>query len=218
MRRRLGGLLALLAAIACACSSPSAPHRQGSAVAGGTPPATHLVTVRPVDATGRPAPGWSVADDSMQVQCGEPSPVTVDPGVVSCFPTVAYALACWHAQDGGHVLCLRDPRVRTLVRLPLTGRFSITGTQPRAAVPFALDLADGTRCAARDGGTSSDLGGHPGWVATYFCGTWAVWAPSTSNGIDEANAGWSVQLAAVTGQGPLRTVAVDTAYLVGTAS
>jgi len=87
---------------------------------------------------------------------------------------------------------------------------------PVVARPLGLLLSDGDHCLIRNGGVWKDLVGHPGWFGTYSCAEGgAVWA-ERGDGIDRSSPGWTVNVAPISGAGPLGTRAVVEAYFVGT--
>jgi hypothetical protein len=179
-----------------------------------------------VTSTGQPAAGYTLNSEGQStVDCAgaEPSSVAVSPNIDWCSPSAAYAVACWKAADGVAALCLRDPSVRQLVRLPLSGSFAVTGLPAvRDTAPQLLVLSDGDRCMIRDGGAWSELPGHPSWAGTYACvRDGAVWAPpgATHNGVNESSPAWTVLTAPMSGQDARLTQhTVATAYFVGTAA
>ena len=217
MRSRLLLPLGLLLVLFTGCASPSSPASTSSA------PSTESVVMRPVTESGLPAAGFTITDDTtVTLDCGSttfdprPSAVAVDDNILACSPSSAFAVACWQDPVPGFVACYRDPWNTEVVRLPSSG--SVTGTTaPDQAQPLGLLLSDGDRCLVRSGGVWNDLADHPGWYGTYSCAEGgAVWAEST-DGIDRSAPRWTVQVAPVSGEDPLRTRDVVTAYFVGTA-
>ncbi|TFC83651.1 hypothetical protein E3T24_11675 [Cryobacterium sp. TmT2-59] len=208
---------ALVLVTGCTAQS-SAPSTTGS----GSAP-TDQVVVRPVSQAGLPAAGFTVTDDSaVTVDCGttptnaRPSLVAVDDNILSCSPSSVYAVACWKDASPGSVLCFRDPWKVDLARMTSKGDLP-TVPAPPAAQPLGLLLADGERCLMRSGGVWNNLAQYPGWYGTYSCtGGDAVWAGS-ADGIDRSSPRWSVQVAPLSGTGPLHTRDVVKAYVVGTA-
>lgn len=210
----LGTALAVLSGCASQAST--------SAPSAGPNAATETVVIRPVTQSGVPAPGYSVTfDDAATVDCGttsantRPSPVAVDGNILSCSPSSAYAVACWQDPAPSTVICYRDPWKKEVVRMPNAGGFPEVAA-PSQAQPLGLLLSDGDRCRIRTGGVWSDLADHPGWYGTYACsGNGAVWADS-ADGIDRSSPRWTVQVAPISGDGPLTTRGVTRAYLIGT--
>lgn len=198
----------------CASLSTSAPSAENAA--------TESVVVRPVTESGLPATGFTVTDDdTMTVDCGStsantrPSPVAVDDKILSCSPSSAYAVACWQDPSPSTVICYRDPWKTDVVRMANAGGFPEVAA-PSEAQPLGLLLSDGDRCLLRTGGVWNDLADHPGWYGTYACsGNGAVWAES-GDGIDRSSPRWTVQVAPISGEGPLTTRSVTTAYFTGT--
>ena len=217
MRSRLLIPLALLIALLTGCSPPSSPPSSSSE------PATESVVMRPVTGSGLPAAGFTVTDETtLTLDCGStsfdarPSAVAVDDNILACSPSSAFAVACWQDPVPGFVACYRDPWKTEVVRLPSTTSMP-AATAPDQAQPLGLLLSDGDRCLIRSGGVWNDLAEHPGWYGTYSCtDDGAVWAES-ADGIDRSAPRWTVQVAPISGEDPLRTREVVTAYFVGTA-
>ena len=184
--------------------------------------ATERVVIRPVTAAGLPAPGFSVTEDtSVTVDCGatslapRPSPVAVDDDILACLPSSAYAVACWPDPSPSSVVCYGDPWEKSLVRMPTVGSVPAVSAPPQAQA-LGLLLSDGDRCRIRSGGVWNDLVQHTGWYGTYSCeGGEAIWAES-ADGVDRSSPRWTVEVAPISGAGPLRTRGVATAYFVGT--
>lgn len=210
----LGIALAFLAGCASQTST-SAPSEAPNT-------ATESVVIRPVTQSGLPAAGYTVTDDNaVTVDCGgtsanaRPSPVAVDDNILSCSPSSAYAVACWQDPAPSVVICYRDPWKTDVVRMPNAGGFPEVAA-PSEGHPLGLLLSDGDRCLVRAGGVWNDLADHPGWYGTYACsGNGAVWANS-ADGIDRSSPLWTVQVAPISGVGPLDTRGVVKAYFVGT--
>ncbi|TFC91952.1 hypothetical protein [Cryobacterium sp. TMT3-29-2] len=216
MRSRFLLPLSLLIVPLAGCSSPS-PSSSPAA------PATESVVMRPVTERGLPAAGFTVTDEAhVTLDCGgtsfdaRPSAVAVDDDILACAPSSAFAVACWQDPDPGFVACYRDPWTTVIVRLPSGGSLP-TATAPEQAQPLGLALSDGDRCLIRSGGVWNDLAEHPDWYGTYSCSDdGAVWAES-ADGIDRSDPRWTVQVAPISGEDPLSTREVVTAYYVGTA-
>lgn len=183
---------------------------------------TERVVIRPVTQSGLPAAGYTVTDDkALTVDCGttssdtRPSPVAVDDNILSCSPSSAYAVACWKDPAPSTVLCYHDPWNKNLVRIPNGGSFPAVAA-PSQAQPLGLLLSDGDHCLIRYGGVWNDLAQHPAWYGAYSCaGDGAVWADS-ADGIDRSSPRWIVDVAPISGVGPLDTRGVVKAYFIGT--
>jgi hypothetical protein len=210
--------LVVLAAVATA----------GTAVAAALPasanqvPPTRVITVRPVNASGHAAPGYTITSNhDFQVDCRlrEPSPGAVSPNIEWCSPTVAYPVACWNAAAPHRVLCLQDARRSNLMRYARTGRFAPTSlAAPDKRAPLWIRLADGDFCSFRAGGAWPQLPGHPRLFGTYSCQhDGAVWATLSAAhyGVEESRASWTV-LTAQFGHHHLVTRHVARAFFVGT--
>ena len=108
----------------------------------------------PVDPDLQPMAGYTVTDDGGEVNCDPPSrsDVAVSDNVYYCSPNAASANVCWGRPGSTDLLCGWDPRSKELhlnhAALPLGPLPARTAP----AIPWALDLADGTQCIVRNGG------------------------------------------------------------------
>lgn len=215
--RRLLALIAIAAstiglAVALAPSGAGAAHRF---------PPTAKSVIRPVNAAGFARAGYTVtAEPTGSVDCSfaNPSPGAVSPNIEECSPSVEYAVACWKAAAAHKVLCMRNPRVRKLVRIPRVGAFAPTPLAAEAdRAPLGMVLGNGTYCSLRDGGAVPPRAGHPHWIATYFCEDGKIiWQRPGAHhlGVNEQLATWYVIEAGVTG--PITARRVLRAWFVGT--
>ena len=218
MRSRLLLTLGLLIVLLTGCAPSSSPSTTSE-----TAPATERVVVRPVTSSGLPASGFTVTDETtLTLDCGStsfdarPSAVAVDDDILACSPSSAFAVACWQDPVPGFVACYRDPWKTEVIRVASTGTLPKT-TAPDQAQPLGLLLNDGDRCLIRSGGVWNDLAEQPGWYGTYSCTEdGAVWAEST-DGVDRSAPRWTVHVAPISGESPVSTREVVTAYFVGTA-
>jgi hypothetical protein len=178
---------------------------------------THQVVVRPVDAGGKPATGWTVSRERhSSVSCDGAAPAAVDDGILECFPTAEYLPACWKSHHHT-ALCLRDARTKALVRVHYTGRFG-TATAPRRPSPQDLDLVNGQKCGIRVGGAWSQLPTHPNWVGFDSCSKGSVYGSPAGDGVNRSNPVWTVHVWKSGTKHHVTRRGVDTAYFVGTAS
>lgn len=216
--------LSLIAVLAALAALVGLPGTGSTASADGPPPGdgaptavTHFVYVRPVTAAGRPVRGWTVEREPGRVDCSGPSPSAVNPDIVSCYPTVMSLRACWKSADHT-VLCVRDAREHTLVRVHYTGRFPSVDA-PAEPAPMNLALTHADRCLIRNGGAWGAPPEHPRWIGFYSCeGDGSVYAPPRSrDGIDRSEALWSVRLWRSRRDDIVRRD-VRTVYYVGTAA
>jgi hypothetical protein len=193
----------------------------GAGAATATTPATVRIVVRPVTVAGYPVAGYTVAQEPTgQVDCSYPdaSPGAVNANILECSPSAEYAIACWKSATPARVLCLRNARAHTLVKIPDTGRFARVSA-PRSTSPLSLVLSDGDTCSIRDGGAWGWLHLHPSWVGEYSCvHDGIVWGPPTAphGGVIETTSAWTVLTTPPSGIGPLITRHVSRAYFVGT--
>lgn len=201
---------------ACAAGTltPAAAHRIT---------ATQIIVVRPVNASGHAQPGYSIASErDFPIDCRfpNPSPTAVSPNIEFCFPTAAYAVACWKAAAAHKALCLQDPRKPQLIRFARRGAFAPTGLAPAAMRgPLAIRLGDGDYCRIRGGGAWSSPPGHPRLLGYYGCDRdGAVWAlTSRHQGVNESQPVWTVQTAHFDSSRVV-TRRVVRAWFVGTAT
>lgn len=194
-------------AVASPSRSAPTPARAGAG--------TRQVVVRPVTADGRPAPGWPVVRQRGVASCTGAAHGAVDPGIVTCFPTVYGLAACWKSQ-GHTALCVRSLTEHELVRVRYQGRFPRVAA-PAQPAPNDLTLGDGRACRIRTGGAWGSPPGHPRWVGYYSCDEGAVYGPARpADGIDRSEPVWTVHVV----EGPEARVtvrAVRAAFFVGTA-
>ncbi|MFM9378268.1 hypothetical protein [Gordonia sp. VNK21] len=182
--------------------------------------ATQVVTVIAVGADGQPRDGWSVSADAPgQVQCGAPAYSTrsaTTGGMYDCTPNAAGAHTCWPAKPGDTgLLCAFDPWETVLHRFTADAPLTPV-TRPDDPWPWALELADGTRCTLRYGGAwggrSDDLRGAYGCSGTDD----VVLTEVNQNPVGSSAAQWTVrvgQLGSGTPDLPAPTVVgVTTAY------
>jgi len=213
---------ALAGVLAAAALAAGAPAGALAAAAPAGPAAAHLTAaphtvravVRPVDSRGHAAAGWTVhRQRGVSVQCDGSSPAAVSRDIVECFPTAEYLPACW--RSGHHtVLCLRDARNRTLVRVRYTGTVPQVSA-PRHPSPLDLRLPH-QACSLRIGGAWGTLPSHPAWLGFYSCDRGSVYGPPSGDGIDRSHQPWTVH---VVKRGTKQRVVVRrvrTAYVVGT--
>jgi hypothetical protein len=184
-------------------------------------PATAKVVVHPVTTTGHARAGFAVQSepgDTVDCSFADPSPGALSRNIEFCSPSAAYAIACWKSATAHHVLCMRDPTAKKLVKLPRTGKFASTARAHKAQrAPLLIVLGDGTRCSIRDGGAWGTLQSHPNWAGSYSCDHHGVvWTPPNAkhNGVNESTASWTVRTAPASGQGQLVTRRVKRAYFV----
>ena len=213
-------LLALVAIAMSALGLAIAVNPAGAAAAHRVP-ATVKIVVRPVNAAGFARPGFTVTGEptgSVDCSFAVPSPGAVSPNIESCFPSAEYAVACWKAAAPHKALCMRNPRVHKLVRIPRQGAFAPTAVAPaHDRAPLGMELVNGNFCAIRDGGAGPTRAGHPQWVATYYCDNGkAIWMrPGARHfGVFEAFPSWTVIVAGPTG--PITAHHVAKAWFVGT--
>ncbi len=175
------------AALAIIVAVPTAP----SAVAD---PATDVITVAAVSASGEPINGYRVVGRQASANlsaCPGPSPAATASNIYACEPSEAAAEVCWPAPAS--VLCAVDPWSKTLRRFPSPGALPAVDPPP-TPTPFAMVLNDGTRCILPNG---IDLGGRADdTVPIYGCGqNIGVLAPpdwNPADAIDRSQPLWAV--------------------------
>jgi hypothetical protein len=220
MHVRLVAVATALSAIALPTMVAVAGPSPATAAAGHA--ATRTIVVRPVTATGHVRPGFRVRAVAETVDCsyGGASPVSLSRNVDFCSPSAAYAVACWKAASRNHVLCLQDPTKHRLSRFRTDKFAPAKRISHRVLSPMLIVLADGTRCAIRDGGAWGVLKHHPHMSGTYSCTHHGVvWARANAphGGVNESTSAWTVQTAQF-GAGHLVTRRITRAYFVGTFS
>ena len=176
---------------------------------------THRVVVRPVDRLGHAVAGWTVKRQrGVTASCDGALPAAVSQNIVECFPTAEYLPACW--KSGRHtVLCLRDARTHTLVRVRYTGSLPQVSA-PKRPSPLDLRLARHQACSLRIGGAWSTLPSHPAWLGFYSCDRGSVYGPPTGDGINRSHQPWTVHLWRRGTKQRVVVREVRTAYYVGT--
>jgi hypothetical protein len=205
-------VLAVLAAGSLAVASTrTADAGQTSRVAH-----TDQVVIRPVDAHGHPAAGWTVVHEKGSVSCDGTSPGAVDDGIAECFPTAVYLPSCWKSHHHT-VLCLRDARTTKLVRVHYTGQFP-SAVAPTRPTPQNLDLVGGQTCDIRIGGAWGELPSHPNWVGFDSCTKGSVYGPPSGDGVKRGGTAWTVRVWKSGTKQQVVTKTIGTAYVVGTAS
>ncbi|MCL6737184.1 ATP-binding protein [Streptomyces neyagawaensis] len=173
--------------------------RENCAEETGAPPPkvrTEAITVVAVDATGEARPGYTVVEqagaDNYVLGCLT-SPAAKSPDIVYCAPNAATADVCWIKDDRSTVLCGDDPWKKRLLQYVVNdGPVPPVGPQTEP-IPWAMELADGTRCRLRTGGAGPSL--PDGMVAAYYCGDTGVLVaqgPRTPL-LDTSAVGWTVQ-------------------------
>lgn len=216
MRRLLALTVIALSALGLAVAINPAGARAAQRVS-----PTQRIVVRPVTTAGVARTGFVVTPEptgSVDCTLALPSPGAVSRNIESCFPSFEYAIACWKAAAPHKVLCMRNPRLPKLVRIPRTGAFAGTPVAPaRDRAPLSMVLGDGAYCTLRDGGTRSHRAGHPRWVVTYDCDNGKeIWRrPGAPHfGVNELHPSWTVIEAGPSG--PINTRHVVRAWFVGT--
>lgn len=223
MRMSLAAVTVVAVAVAVAGAAVAAGA--GSSAMPASHSSTVRVVIRPVTHAGSASTGYTVhGEQNGAVDCSyhDPSPGAVDRNIEFCSPSVEYAVACWNSTAPHHVVCMRDPTAKQLVKLPRMGRFAHTKLARHAQrAPLLLMLRDGTRCFIRDGGAWSSLNSHPRWFGTYTCTHHGVvWSPPNAHhlGVNESTSSWTVRTASASGHGQLVTRHIKRAYFVGTAT
>ncbi|SPF04078.1 ATP-binding protein [Streptomyces sp. MA5143a] len=185
------------------CVSTTSPAdraaRENCAEETGAPPPkvrTEAITVVAVDATGEARPGYTVVEqtgaDNNVLGCLT-SPAAKGPDIVYCSPNAATADVCWIKDDRATVLCGDDPWKKRLFQYVVNDG-PVPATKPDAdPIPWAMELADGTRCRLRTGGAGPSL--PDGMVAMYYCADTDILVaqgPRTPL-LDTSAPGWTVQ-------------------------
>lgn len=163
--------------------------------------ATVRVVVRPVNARGRRARGFSLRriGPGHVVFCndGTSSPVAVDRNIARCSPSISAPPACWRAAFPHRVLCFLNAHDRFVFSIRRAGRFAPT-RPPRRPDPLNMRLGNGRYCSIRIGGSVGRLENHPRWVLAYYChhslGVW-MHRNGRPGGINRTRRVWTVHVA-----------------------
>lgn len=166
----------------------------------------------PVDSYRTGAPGAAISD------C-RPSRAGVTPDIAACGSTAAGADVCWAAPDRRSLLCGTDPWKKELLAYPLQAPLPPT---PAAspALPWALELADGSRCRLRNGG--SWPGRADNYVGAYSCtnGPTEYVLSKPGDPVNRTSSTWTVLVGGLSADNrafpPPQPVAVRTAYFAAT--
>lgn len=178
-------------------------------------PRTSTVLVAAVDGVGKPAPGYRVVDThATVVACSRYIGHFDHDFLYTCSPAAAGADVCYSAGRARQLLCLASPWDRTLRKYATDAE--ATQSEPAPERIFGLLLDNGDRCRIRNGGAASAPAGHPELVPYYFCSSGAaVWAKAGQDPVDHGRPLWTVLAGPI--DGPLKTRAVSSAYVVTTA-
>ena len=163
--------------------------------------ATKVVNVVAVDAQGNPAAGYAVEPWSAVDGCFASS-VAVSADIVACSPTASGTDVCWVAPDRVTLLCGDTPWVKSLRRATSTQPVERVEAYPNS-YPWGLELADGTRCRARNGGSWG--GRADGYVGYYSCEgrESVVLAPPDGSGpVDRSRPAWTVPMGDIGNDNP----------------
>ncbi|MFC9253901.1 hypothetical protein [Amycolatopsis thailandensis] len=131
---------------------------------------TTVVNVVGVTGSGDPAPGFTVTEDSGDVEITGcfASRASVSPGVVSCGSTAAGADVCWTTPNRATLLCGTTPWEKSLRRMKTSEKVGTIAAEAEP-LPWGLELATGARCRLRNGG--SWPGRADDYVGYYDCGS-----------------------------------------------
>ncbi|ROP41922.1 hypothetical protein [Saccharothrix texasensis] len=175
--------------------------------------ATEVINVVAARA-GVPVDGYTAGRPGAPIDSCFPSAAGVTADIVSCGTTAHNADVCWLAPDRVGLLCGTDPWEKELLAYttaqPVT-RAPATST-PR---PWALELADGSRCRMRTGG--SWPGRADGYVGAYRCTGPTEFVLSKSDAqVDRSTATWTVMTGGLSADNrtlpPPTPITVVTAY------
>jgi hypothetical protein len=184
-------------------------------------PGTNVLSLRPVTADGKVAPGWRVVDDSQShdIDCSfnSASPAAKKGNIYYCSPSAAGADACWVGEGKNSMLCLTDPMKQQVVRIWLEGSNGYGPTGPAehsgTPIPIRLDLDNGVKCRLRNGGSWGIQEQNPDLVGFFRCDNGeAIWGRRSSTGINQQGKTWIVRVGYESGG--LASRKVRTAYYV----
>ncbi|WP_018682734.1 esterase/lipase family protein [Actinokineospora enzanensis] len=178
--------------------------------------ATKTVNVAAVDKSGNPASGYTVADDTGDVDMCSASPVAVAADIVSCSPSAAGAIACWPGPDRHALLCGGLPWEKKLYSAHSTESVPAADVPP-SPQPWGLELANGMKCVIRNGGAWG--GRADGYTGAYSCqpsSDVVLAAPDQDTAVDRSGPVWTVKVGQLGDQDqtfpPPTTQQVRTAY------
>jgi hypothetical protein len=208
--------------VAAAAVSTAVGMGTGPALA--DPPATQVLTAVAVGPNGQPINGYQErllqGNLAAVTDCSAPSPSAVGNDIYACSPTAAGADACWPSTPGS-LLCLDDPRDKTLHRVTFGGTLPHVAP-PAVADPIGLVLDDGTLCRLRNGGAWGVR--DDGYEGAFWCSgsnLRVLWLPSQGPGtcVDRSTASWTVKVGQLGSPNehfpPPQTRTVTTAWFVG---
>ncbi|MFT4085916.1 MAG: VWA domain-containing protein [Gordonia sp. (in: high G+C Gram-positive bacteria)] len=128
-----------------------------------------VVEIVAVDKSGQPINGFTrgqVMSATFEAKYCSPGLGAINPGVYSCGTTADGAVNCW--PSGSKLLCTGAPDQKELREYAYTG--TLTPEQPKPDVkPWALTLADGTKCLKKYGGSWDRP--PAGYMHVYYCDT-----------------------------------------------
>jgi hypothetical protein len=167
-----------------------------------TPAGTRVLAVRPVDAAGQLAPGYTVTQ-TLTAEAQSPVPGAsggcntgsdVGGAQYRCFGVSGGVYdPCWAegpAATAVSVLCLARPWATTTVRMRLSGPLEPL-PPPDPVAPWGLQLSNGLRCVALQG----SHGSFNGRAVDYYCGERTPPDMYVLSGIDRSRPLWRVQTA-----------------------
>jgi hypothetical protein len=188
IRRLITSLAVLVAALV------AAPLSLGNASPQLTAPPTQVVHVRPLGTTGKLAPGYKVTHSRSGAMCSAGSEAIGD-AAYRCIAGNGVYDPCWVGANRAYVYCLGEAWTFDVVRLHVTKGYSNSGLSRHvSAVPWGLELSDGSLCGLLQGAT----GAVDGKRISYFC-------QHTKNviigSVDKHTKPWRVRKAISTGSG-----------------
>jgi len=129
-------------------------------------PATKVVTLAGMTASGEPVPGFTVEPGGAEVDNCEVAAAAADAGIVSCGPNAADADVCWVRPDRVSLLCGGMPWLKDLHQRTAKSAVGKTAAKPEP-MPWGLELSNGLRCRLRNGGAWG--GRSDGYAGAYEC-------------------------------------------------
>ncbi len=182
---------------------------------------TEIVRLSPVSRDGQERAGWT-RSQSLQTESGFclPSAVALDSGIYTCGPNALSANACFYVESTGVFYCPLSPFQREYRVFDFRDGFRAFDEE--ATYPWGLELDDGRRCVARQGGAwgaRADL-----YKAVYSCDSgdeFILVAPGESgaDAVDDSGGKWTVRMGQMGVPGDdfpaPRTVGVSAAYYAG---
>ncbi len=135
---------------------------------------TQIIGINVMDAEGKLKPEYTFNNkelaSTLNIDCGQYSPVGLSYGTYYCSPTAAGLQACWKDPNPPagtrHLLCIRSYQDTEVIVIEPT-RLDTTPKVAPLPMPLNLELADGSIWIHRNGGAGNYT--YPGYYISYYC-------------------------------------------------